>query len=394
MAQKKKTPTGPAADNPVDASIAALSRPMARGKATPPPASGSEQDSAFQEMMKKIVSNAGQITDPPAEEFVPIDVRRLLDAQLALAFDNRFEEYLESLGKSFDSFQESLEGEEHARAMAARDAEFAGFCYKSSGKGSLRRYSHPSCIRDDGFQTPRFNMNPAEQRTARTHLANAIQLTAAQYGPEAAVSQKDMARALGAIATIESSFGTKRSVVGTKFASSAGGAMHYLDGTIAGEVRANMGDRRIAERVAALGVNPADGISKTEAWTLKNDDLLATRLVAIGMVKLAKKHPELAQNPEALATRYYMQHNMGEGGANALERGGVAAVNNTDSRIVANNPMFFRGADSSAEVTDRYRKYVVGAMKSAGNLMDQLAGAQPLVLATKKDAGLPTPSPA
>jgi hypothetical protein len=277
--------------------------------------------------------------------------------------------------------------------MAARDAEFAGFCYKPSGKGGLGKSSHPSCIRDDGFQTPRFNMNPAEQTVARRNLADAIQVTSAQYGPEAGVSQKDMARALGAIATIESSFGTKRSVVGTKFASSAGGAMHYLDGTIAGEVRANMKDARIAERVSALGVNPADGISKTEAWTLKNDDLLATRLVAIGMVKLAKKHPELAQNPEALATRYYMQHNMGEGGANALERGGVAAVNNADSRIVANNPMFFRGADSSAEVTGRYQKYVVGAMKSAGNLMDQLAGTQPSVLATKKDAGLPTPSP-
>lgn len=393
MAQKNKNPTGLTAGSHLEAAIAEVSRPRTKGNATPPAASSSEHDPAFQKTIGKIVDNADQITEPPVADFLPIDVRRLIDPQLALAFDNRFEEHLEALGQSYDSFQKSPEGVARAQAMAARDAEFSGFCYKPSSKGGLGKSSHPSCIRDDGFQTPRFSMNPAEQTAARTHLANAIQVTSAQYGPEAGVSPKDMARALGAIATIESSFGTKRSVVGTKFASSAGGAMHYLDGTIAGEVRANMKDARIAERVSALGVNPADGISKTEAWTLKNDDLLATRLVAIGMVKLAKKHPELAQNPEALATRYYMQHNMGEGGANALERGGVAAVNNADSRIVANNPMFFRGADSSAEVTGRYQKYVVGAMKSAGNLMDQLAGTQPSVLAAKKDAGLPTPSP-
>jgi hypothetical protein len=391
MAQKKKTPTGPAVDNPVDAAVAALSRSRTKGNATPPAASGSEQDPAFQKTMGRIVDNAGQMTEPPASEFLPIDVRRLLDPQLALAGDKRFEEYLESLGSvegAFKSFQESPEGEARAQAMVARDAEFSGFCYKS-GKGRAGKFSHPSCIRDDGFQTPRFNMNAAEQAGARLHLSNAINLTAAQYAAEAGVSQKDMARILGGIATIESSYGTKRSVVGAKYASSAGGAMHYLDGTIAAEVRANMGDRRVAERVAALGINPADGISKSEAWALKNDDLLSTRLVAIGIVNLAKKNPELARSPDALATRYYMQHNLGAGGANALLSRGVSAVGEV---AASNNPMFFRGADSSAEVTGRYQRYVVGAMKSADNLTAQLTGASP-VLAAKKDAGLPAPSP-
>lgn len=388
MTQKKKSPIGPAANNPLDPVAEALLKPKAKKDAALPAASVSEHDPAFQRMMGQIATNAEQITEPPAAEFIPIDVRRLLNPQLALAADARFEESLESLGTVYDDFQKSPEGEARAQALAARDTEFSSFCYRP-GKGGTGRSSHPSCIRDDGFKTPRFSMNPAEQVAARTNLTNAINLTSAQYAAEAGVSQKDMARALGAIATIESRFGTQRSVVGSKYASSAGGSMHYLDGTIAAEVRANMGDRRVAERVAALGINPADGISKSEAWTLKNDDLLATRLVAIGIVNLAKKHPELARDPEALATRYYMQHNLGAGGANALLQGGVSAVG---EKAAANNPMFFRGAESSAEVTGRYRKFVVGAMASADNLMTQLSGAQPALVA-KKDAGLPTPSP-
>lgn len=99
MVQKKKTPTGPATGTPLEVAIAEVSKPRTKGNATPPAASGSERDPAFQKAMGKIVDNAGQITQPPVAEFLPIDVRRLLDPQLALASDNRFDEYLEALGQ-------------------------------------------------------------------------------------------------------------------------------------------------------------------------------------------------------------------------------------------------------------------------------------------------------
>ncbi|MBL8637286.1 MAG: hypothetical protein JNN09_02190 [Alphaproteobacteria bacterium] len=99
MAQKKKNPTGLTAGSHLEAAIAEVSRPRTKGNATPPAASSSEHDPAFQKAMGKIVDNAGQITEPPAADFLPIDVRRLIDPQLALAFDNRFEEHLEALGQ-------------------------------------------------------------------------------------------------------------------------------------------------------------------------------------------------------------------------------------------------------------------------------------------------------
>lgn len=371
--------------------------------ASPSP-SGREHDPAFQATMAGIVRNAAQMTGAAApspsgnnedNKDRPLDVKRLTDALEAVAADRAFEGWLESLShfegidRIFNALRSSPEGEARESALAARDAEFSRFC-DEPGKGGAAKSSRASCVRDDGFRVPRFKMNPEEQSAARVSLATAIHTASAEYALGAGISQKDMVRTLGAIATIESSFGTQRSVVGAKYASSAGGAMHYLNGTIAAEVRANMRDPRIAERVASLGVNPADGIGESEAWTLKNDDLLATRLVAIGVAELARKRPELAGNPEALATHYYMRHNLGPGGANALLHGGVAAVG---EKAAANNPLFFRGAGSSAEVVARYQKFVSGAMASADTLMAQLPRGQS-TLAAKKETGLPSPHPA
>ena len=258
--------------------------------------------------------------------------------------------------------------------------------------------SRNGSIIDDGFKAPEFKLSKSEARTA---LSNDIKTVSQMYATEAGMSARDFAKVMSGIATIESSYGVIRSVKGTKYASSAGGAFHYLDRTIAGEVEQNMNDPRIASRVAKLGVTLNNGVAKSEAYTLKEDNILAGSILAKRIVDTVRKNPELKDDIEALATRVYQSHNLGDAGARALARGGRAALEATDHKADDNNPMFFRGASSDAEVNARYTKFVGNAIRSSETFVAAafdgseaaLASAKPHdKKATKIAANLPEPA--
>lgn len=246
--------------------------------------------------------------------------------------------------------------------------------------GSSSRFA----VIDDGFKAPKFSLPPSQ---ARADLAKDIVTVSNMYAAEAGMSPKDFAKVLGGVATIESKFGVLRSVSGTKFESSAGGAFHYLNGTIAGEVREGMSDPRIANRVAALGVSVKDGITKSEAWALKEDNVLAGSVLARNIVDLVRKNPELRGDVTALTTRVYQSHNLGDAGAAALARGGRAALEKTDYKADDNNPMFFRGTSSDAEVNQRYSKFVAQAVSAATPLVETAFATSTTTLAATKHQG-------
>jgi hypothetical protein len=261
---------------------------------------------------------------------------------------------------------------------------------RTTASQPLSRFS----VIDDGFKAPKTNL-PANE--ARTELATDIRKVSKMYAAEAGMSEKDFAKVLGGIATIESRFGVLRSVSGTKYASSAGGAFHYLDGTIAAEVKQSMNDPRIASRVAELGVNVKDGVKKSEAYTLKEDNILAGSILAKQIVETARKHPELKNDITELATRIYQSHNLGEAGAKALAQGGRSELERVSSKADDNNPMFFKGAKSDEDVNNRYSRFVSSAIVSASPLIETaFAGqASPSVVLASKDRkmGYPAPEP-
>ncbi len=253
----------------------------------------------------------------------------------------------------------------------------------------------PSAVIDDGFKVPAFKLSKEQ---ARTELARDIRTVSEMYAADAGMSAKDFAKVMGGIATIESRFGVLRSIPSgaTKYASSAGGAFHYLNGTIAGEVRQSMSDPRIASRVAALGVSVNNGVSTSEAWTLKDDNILAGSILAKRIVETIRKNPELKDDVAALTTRVYQAHNLGDAGARTLAQGGVSAL---DDKSKANNPLFFKNAQSDADVNSRYTKFVTGAIASANPLIETAFTTLPetTVVASarqNKPSGLPSREPA
>jgi hypothetical protein len=235
-----------------------------------------------------------------------------------------------------------------------------------------------------GFKPPAFTMSKTE---ARAKLAADIVTVSGMYAADAGMSKEDFAKVLGGVAVIESSFGVIREVKGTKHPSSAGGPLHYLDGTIAGKTREKMiSDPRIASRVDALGINVKDGVSKAEAWGLKDDNILAGSVLANDLVKLVKQNPHLKGDVAALTARLYQTHNMGDAGARALAQGGIQAVNRIDHRIAENNPMFFRGASSTDEVQSRYTSFTAKAVGAATPLLEDAMMASDPSYALAKNA--------
>jgi hypothetical protein len=365
----------------------------------------SEQDPAFQAMMAKIA---------PADDFLARDFerRRLLE----ILYDNADEVSNESLitwakdndsvlGQEFDPKDPIDVAHAQFRRKNATDrdltARFENDNYTSLiinprvSSQAGRDRNNPNSVIDDGFKIPAFKLNKEQ---ARTDLARDIKTVSEMYARDAGMDAKDFAKVMGGIATIESRFGVLRSVSGTKYASSAGGAYHYLNGTIAGEVRQSMSDPRISSRVATLGVSVSDGVSKSEAWALKEDNILAGSILAKRIVETVRRNPELKNDIEALTTRVYQAHNLGDAGARALARGGRQALESLDHKADDNNPMFFKNTSSDAEVNARYRKFVAGAIASANPLIDVAFSSSPqptVIAALKKNepAGLLHPAP-
>lgn len=342
-----------------------------------------EHDQKFQAMMAGVVGN---------DDALPPEEAALRQYQRFMLLTENCRDMLDELreeGSGFDPSDPIDQAHAAFKAENPKDREtvaqyevenLAPSYYNPRLPYTMGRGTHsPHSVMDDGFRPPTYKL---DKNAARTDLARDIATVSKMYAGDAGMSEKDFAKVMGGIATIESRFGVSRSVTGTKHPSSAGGAFHYLDGTIAGEVRNAANDPRITSRVAALGVNTKDGIAKSEAWTLKDDNILAGSVLARHIVDTVKKHPELRNDPAALATRVYQTHNMGEAGANALARGGLTALNAVDSRIAENNPMFFNGAGSSAEVNQRYTKFVAGAVNSASPLIEAAFSVAPPPLTT------------
>ncbi len=220
-----------------------------------------------------------------------------------------------------------------------------------------------------GFKPPAFTMSKTE---ARAKLAADIVTVSGMYAAEAGMSKEDFAKVLGGVAVIESRFGVAREVKGTKHPSSASGAFHYLDGTMAGKLREKMAsDPRITARVDTLGINVKDGVSKAEAWGLKDDNILSASVLANDLVKLVKQNPQLKGDVAALTARLYQTHNMGDAGARALAQGGIQAVNKLDPRIAENNQLFFGKTSSTEEVQARYTNFTAKAVGAATPLLEE-----------------------
>ncbi len=275
----------------------------------------------------------------------------------------------DKIDASYAAFQQANPSDRQLTANFER-AEYSPFIYNP--RTSHGRHSNsPNSIIDDGFKAPAFKLDKQE---ARLNLAADIKTVSDMYATEAGMSSKDFAKVLGGIATIESRFGVLRSVSGTKYASSAGGAFHYLDGTIAGEVRNSMSDPRISGRVNRLGVEIHNGVSKSEAFTLKEDNVLAGSILAKRVIEAVRKNPELKDDIAALTTRVYQSHNLGEAGASALARGGRNALEALDHKADDNNPMFFRGTSSDTEINNRYKQFVSNAVASSAALIENTFG--------------------
>lgn len=261
--------------------------------------------------------------------------------------------------------------------------------WKSSSENNTQNHS---AQKQDNYKPNPEKLDPVKARTA---LAADIATVSKMYAAEAGLSEKDLAKVLGGIATIESKFGTLRSTP----LSSAGGAFHYINSTIKGEVIQSIKDPRIAEQVREHGLDITSStkqknISNKDAWELKEDNVLVGSLVAKNVIKALQKHPELRNDVNALTTYVYQSHNLGEGGANALARGGRAELERVSSKADNNNPMFFRGAKSDEEVQKRYHNFVSNAIASASPLIDaSFAGEQRTMVATADKNNHPTRAP-
>lgn len=360
-----------------------------------------EQDSAFQTMMAKI--------SPADEDF---ERRRFLEILYANA-DEVLNEPLttwvknheELLGREFNindpidlSYAQFRRQNDTDREVTAEfeNKNYTPLAINPRAPSQAGRDKNvPNAVIDDGFKAPTFKLSKSEAQTA---LAKDIKTVSEMYAQDAGMDAKDFAKVMGGIATIESRFGVLRSVSGTKHASSAGGAFHYLNGTIAGEVRQSMSDPRISSRVATLGVSVNDGVSKSEAWALKEDNVLAGSILAKRIVETVRKNPELKNDIEALTTRVYQAHNLGDAGARALARGGRQSLEALDHKADDNNPMFFKGASSDTEINNRYKKFVAGAVASANPLIDAAFSSPPEATAVaslkrNEPAGLQHPTP-
>ena len=261
--------------------------------------------------------------------------------------------------------------------------------WKSSSENNTQNHS---AQKQDHYKPHAEKLDPVKARTA---LAADIATVSKMYAAEAGLSEKDLAKVLGGIATIESKFGTLRSTP----LSSAGGAFHYINSTIKGEVIQSIKDPRIAEQVREHGLDITSStkqknISNNDAWELKEDNVLVGSLVAKNVIKALQKHPELRNDVNALTTYVYQSHNLGEGGANALARGGRAELERVSSKADNNNPMFFRGAKSDEEVNSRYTKFVSNAIASSSSLVESAFVDQPKVtVATIDKPKHPAPAP-
>lgn len=354
--------------NQISAAPSPITTDVAAGTAHGKVNKGAEQDAAFQRMM------AG-ITDPDSVEqrkaqdrFVQIDlIGENADDIFGEMLADWAEQNAELLGNDFDPKDPIDVAYSNFKRENPRDAELNHKWEREyDASYSNMMTAVPAGIagnRVSGtFTPPAYTLDKTK---ARADLARDIATVSDMYAKEAGISSRDLAKVLGGIATIESRFGVLRRVTGTAYASSAGGALHYLNGTIAGETRQSMSDPRVAARVNTLGVNVANGVSAEEAWTLKEDNILALSLLSRRVVRTLREHPELKDNPVALATRVYQAHNLGDAGANALARGGRFALEALDHKAAANNPMFFRGAGSDQEIQSRYGKFVGAAMAAA-----------------------------
>lgn len=345
---------------------------------TPEPvASDREHDVFFQRFIRLALmdANTEDVTATPIETWIKDNL-----LSLGKDFDPK-----DPIDNAYAHFQRSNSTDRRITADFESRGEYTPHIYNPLTGGRVA--PSPNVIIDDGFRAPAFKLSKSEAREA---LAADIKTVSGIYAAEAGMSPKDFAKVMGGIATIESSFGVIRSVTGTKYSSSAGGAFHYLNDTISGQVIQHMKDPHIATRLEQLGVQVGNGLSKSEAWTMKEDNVLAGSILAKRIIETVRKSPELKDDIVALATRVYQSHNLGDAGARALAQGGRAALEAKDHRADDNNPMFFRGASSDAEVNQRYTKFVTNAIASASKLIDNAFDGPSTTLTQAKPNTKPT----
>lgn len=343
--------------------------------AAPPEQKKNEQDIAFQRFIQmEILNNARDLTYLSLHDWVKDNT-----AGLGKSFDLN-----DKIDLSYAQFQQANPSDKEITARYeanGRDSyiEYRPSAPSSSGGRQGRKSEASTVVTNDGFTPPPYKL---DKNQARIELAADIKTVSEMYAAEAGMSPKDFAKVMGGIATIESSFGVLREVKGTKFKSSAGGAFHYLNGTITGETSQAMSDPRIANRVNELGVTfetvtikkngktkQVERLSEQEAWILKQDNILAGSILAKQIVEIVRRNPELRNDVDALTTRVYQSHNLGEAGARALARGGRAALEALDYKADDNNPLFFGGGASDATINKRYTNKVAGAIDSAEPLI-------------------------
>ncbi|HRK97860.1 MAG TPA: hypothetical protein PLE43_05190 [Alphaproteobacteria bacterium] len=321
------------------------------------------RNAAFQRMMREM--GQGEDGSELTAEEKDAEKARKSSYYVASLWRDTMQENLDNLlaaidpNDDIDRVYDSFHDPEREAYLASVDNDYQnGFRSGSHGgsSGSTGRWVSPS-----------FNLSKSE---LRGQLASDITEVSHMYAADAGMSPRDLAAVLGGIATIESRFGVAREVRGTKYASSASGAFHYLDGTMRGELKQYGSDPRIAARINKLGINVSDGVDKSEVMALKDDNILAASIKAKDIVAIVKRHPELAKDVDGLVAEVYKQHNMGEAGARAFNRGGIGAVAQIDHRIIGNNPMFFRGTNDSNVVANRYEQFTAKAVSASASHLD------------------------
>lgn len=352
---------------------------------TAPPAVGPDSDFAFQQFMRLMIfsesSKAAFGNEEENKYHTDIDLN--VD-NVGPGFDPK-----NPIDQVFSAFRRDNSGDRETTAHFER--------YVLQNPQYYPRYSVTPDKPGQSFVPPAFKIDPTE---ARKNLAKDLVTVSNMYAAEAGMKPADFAKVLGGVAVIESRFGVLREVKGTKYESSASGAFHYLNGTMAGHLRNNAGDKRITDRLTSLGIDINDGISKREVWLAKDDNIVAGSTLAKDVIRIVQANPALRSDPEALIKRVYQEHNMGAAGARALAQGGITAVEKVDHRIDDNNPMFFRGASSAKEVDNRYAAFTGKAFNAAAPLIDEAMGLTGPTMAAAKQSkvaeavkNLPTPQP-
>ncbi len=221
------------------------------------------------------------------------------------------------------------------------------------------------------------NFDPSSLRSAsldrtqkRTELASAIVEVSGHYAPQANMDPRVMARVLGAVGVIESRFGEARQVVSSRFKSSASGSMHFIDSTGLGEYRQNINDNYIMTQLVQR-VGPVDPQTKAGIMRIKDCDHVAVSWVAKRILEVVQRNPDIKDNPEAIFMELYQRHNMGVGAYAIFKKGGLKALLSASPVTAENNPVFFRGADSTEGVNDRYMAYGRRAMNASARLIDE-----------------------